>query len=330
MLAPMSAALSGPRKSSYALFAAGLVLVGVFKLAPCLLAGLVSYMILDLTERRLRDLGTRHSLSRVSAVVVFLVLATLLAWVFARFLTVGLDRLPVLLDRVLPRLGALAAEQGVDFPADNARELRDYVVQAARENAQMVSRASGLLTRGFFQVLIGLFVAILLYLSPKVEEDRGSLYDAVRIELSDRMSLFVRSFERMMGAQAVIAVVNTALTAVFLVVMGFPFRTFLILTTFVCGFVPLVGNVASNCVITLAGLTESGHLAVEGLVYLVVLHKAQYILNSRIMGVSIDTPMWATLIGLVAGEAVMGVPGVLLAPALIHYVREEMRAIPAR
>jgi hypothetical protein len=26
----------------------------------------------------------------------------------------------------------------------------------------------------------------------------------------------------------------------------------------------------------------------------------------------------------------MGVPGVLIAPALLHYVREELRAIPAR
>jgi predicted PurR-regulated permease PerM len=40
--------------------------------------------------------------------------------------------------------------------------------------------------------------------------------------------------------------------------------------------------------------------------------------------------MWVTLIGIVVGEATMGVPGVLIAPALLHYVREELRAIPAR
>lgn len=323
-------AISGPRKASYVLVAAAFVLVAVFKLAPCLLAALVSYMILDLTERRLRDLGAPASASRLTAVIVFIVLSTLLAWIFARFFTVGLDRLPELLDKVLPRLANLSAMQAIEFPAENAKELRDLIVQTARDNAVAVGHTSGLLTRGFFQVLVGMFIANIRFLTHEEEEDRGSLYDALRIEFTARMTLFVRSFERVVGAQATISVVNTVLTGTFLVVMGFPFRTFLILTTFVCGFVPIVGNIASNSIITMAGLTESVHLAVGALAYLVILHKLEYLLNSRIVGGSIDTPMWVTLIGLVVGEAVMGVPGVLLAPALLHYVREEMRAIPAR
>ncbi|UPT72718.1 MAG: hypothetical protein M0D55_12290 [Elusimicrobiota bacterium] len=108
-----------------------------------------------------------------------------------------------------------------------------------------------------------------------------------------------------------------------------PFKTFLILTTFVCGLVPIAGNVISNIAIVTAGLTVSVQLATAGLIYLVVIHKLEYFLNSRIVGGSIDTPMWMTLLGLVVGEATMGVPGVLLAPALLHYAREEMRAIAA-
>jgi predicted PurR-regulated permease PerM len=323
-------AISGPRKASYALFAASLGLVMVFKLGPCLLAALVSYMILDITERRLRDLGVRASISRLSAVVTFIVLATALAWIFVRFLTVGLDRLPVLMDTVLPRLAGLAAERGLDFPVENAKELRDLVVTNARENTRAIGATSGFLTRGFFLVIVGLFIANLRFLTPSVEEDRGSLYDALRIEFMDRVQLFVRSFERIVGAQFTISVVNTLLTGAFLVAMGFPFRTFLILLTFVCGLIPIVGNIISNSFITLAGLTVSVHLAVGALIYLVVLHKLEYLLNSRIVGGSIDTPMWMTLIGIVVGEATMGVPGVLIAPALLHYVREELRAIPAR
>lgn len=323
-------ALTGPRKASYALFGASLLLIAVFKLGPCLLAALVSYMILDITERRLRDLGVRASISRLSAVVTFIVLATALSWIFLRFLTVGLDRLPELMDRVLPRLATLAADRGMDFPVENARELRDLVVTNARENARAVGATSGFLTRGFFLVIVGMFIANLRFLTPYADEDRGSLYDALRIEFMDRVSLFVRSFERIVGAQFTISVVNTLLTGAFLLLMGFPFRTFLILLTFVCGLIPIVGNIISNSFITLAGLTESVHLAVGALIYLVVLHKLEYLLNSRIVGGSIDSPMWVTLIGIVVGEATMGVPGVLIAPALLHYVREELRAIPAR
>ena len=76
--------------------------------------------------------------------------------------------------------------------------------------------------------------------------------------------------------------------------------------------------------------TISLQLATVGLIYLVIIHKLEYLLNSRIIGGLIDTPMWMTLLGLVIGEALMGVPGVLLAPALLHYARAEMRDLPAR
>ncbi len=324
------APLSGPRKASYLLFALALLVVARFHLGACLLAALVSYMIMDLTERRLRDAGVRPRLTRAAALFAFAVLATALGWIFVNFARTGVTRLPVLLDTVLPQLTALADAVGMELPVDNAKELRDLLVSAARENFSSVSKTSGLLTRGFAQVLVGMFVAALRFLSPHEDGGDANLYEVLSAEFSARAGLFVRSFERVVGAQVTISVVNTILTAGFLYAANVPFKTFLILTTFVCGLVPIAGNLISNCAIVTAGLTVSLQLATAGLIYLVVIHKLEYFLNSRIIGGSIDTPMWMTLLGLVLGEALMGVPGVLLAPALLHYAREEMRAIPAQ
>ena len=325
----MSLALSGPRKASYVLFALVLVVVAKFALGPCLLAALVSYMIMDLTERRARDAGFRGRYARGAAIATFIVLASALGWIFVNFARVGMARLPVLLDNVLPRLTGLGDLLGLESPIDNAKELRDLAMASARENLASVTKTSGLLTRGFLQVLVGMAVAALRFLSPADAEGDASLFEVLSAEFSARVRLFVRSFERVVGAQVTISVVNTVLTAIFLYAAGVPFKTFLILTTFVCGLVPMVGNVISNCAIVAAGLTVSIQLATAGLIYLVVIHKLEYFLNSRIVGGSIDTPMWMTLLGLVVGEAMMGVPGVLLAPALLHYAREELRAIPA-
>lgn len=322
------APLSGPRKASYALFVLALVAVARFHLGACLLAALVSYMIMDITERRLRDAGVRPRLTRAAALFAFAVLASLLGWIFVNFARTGVTRLPVLLDTVLPRLTGLADAFGLDLPVDNAKELRDLLVAEARDNFSSVTKTSGLLTRGFFQVLIGMFVAAMRFLSPSEDGGDANLYESLSSEFSARVGLFVRSFERVVGAQMTISVVNTFLTAAFLYAAGVPFKTFLILTTFVCGLVPIAGNVISNTAIVTAGLTVSVQLASAGLIYLVVIHKLEYFLNSRIIGGSIDTPMWMTLIGLVVGEAAMGIPGVLLAPALLHYAREELRAIP--
>lgn len=326
----MSLPLSGPRLASYALFVLALVVVARFGLGPCALAGLVSFMIMDLTERRLIERGFGHGVARWAALGVFAVLATALSWIFIAFVRVGVTRLPVLIDTVLPRLTTLSDRFGLEIPVDNAVELRDLVVAEVKDNFSSVSKTSGLLTRGFFQVVIGMFAAAMRFVAPPKSDRRDHLYDSLRHEVNDRVRLFVRSFELVVGAQLTISTVNTVLTAVFLHAMGFPFKTFLILTAFVCGMVPIVGNVISNVAIVTAGLTVSVQLATFGLAYLVIIHKLEYILNSRIIGGSTDTPMWMTLIGLVVGEAMMGVPGVLLAPALLHYAREEMRALPAR
>jgi len=38
-------------------------------------------------------------------------------------------------------------------------------------------------------------------------------------------------------------------------------------------------------------------------------------------------PVWLTLIGLIIGEIVMGIPGMILAPVVLNYVRVEMSKI---
>ncbi len=326
---PMSAVISGPRKASYVLFLLILFVVARFSLGAYLLSGLISYMIMGLTARALIGVGVRPRLARGAALAVFAVLAVALSWIFIMFLRLGVVRLPLLLDTVLPRFTALSVEFGFDFPVDNALELRDFLVASAKENFASLSKTSGLLTRSFFMVVAGVLTAALRFLTPQGTDVSENLFTVMRTEFFARVRLFMRSFERVVGAQVAISTLNTILTAAFLHAMGFPFKTFLIPTAFICGMAPIVGNIISNAAIVTAGFTVSVKLAAIGLVYLVIIHKLEYVLNSRIIGQSIDTPMWMTLLGLVVGEALMGVPGVLLAPAFLHYAREELRALPA-
>jgi predicted PurR-regulated permease PerM len=92
--------------------------------------------------------------------------------------------------------------------------------------------------------------------------------------------------------------------------------------------IPIAGNVLSNTLIVASALTVSDKMALFALIFLVVIHKAEYFLNSHIIGSRISTPMWATLLGLLIGEALMGFTGAILAPTMIYYVREELRRLP--
>jgi predicted PurR-regulated permease PerM len=93
--------------------------------------------------------------------------------------------------------------------------------------------------------------------------------------------------------------------------------------TFLCGMLPVVGNLVSNSVVVGLALTRSPGLALTALIFLIVIHKLEYFLNSKIVGDRIQTPLWLTLLGLIIGERLMGVPGMILAPVVLNYLRLE-------
>jgi predicted PurR-regulated permease PerM len=177
--------------------------------------------------------------------------------------------------------------------------------------------------------IIGVVVAISLFLSSRVhlgEADdavQDNVYSATGAEILTRFQTFYGSFSTVMGAQLLISLINTALTAAFLLLADFPFASIIIVLTFLCGLLPVVGNLISNTLITCVGLTVSPQLALLALGFLVVIHKLEYFLNSRIIGRRIKNPMWLTLLGLLLGEKLMGIPGMILAPVVLHYIKVE-------
>jgi predicted PurR-regulated permease PerM len=172
-------------------------------------------------------------------------------------------------------------------------------------------------------------VAVSLFLSARwgSEDDpntsRDSLYATVVRELDVRCRTFYQSFAKVIGAQIVISIINTGLTAVFLLWNGYHYVAVLIALTFLCGLLPIIGNIFSNTLIVGVGFTISPRMALIALVFLVVIHKLEYFLNSKIIGDRIKNPMWLTLIALVLGEKLMGVPGMILAPVVLHYIKVE-------
>lgn len=328
----MNTTLSGPRQASYVIVALTLAVAARFGLGHALIAGLFAFMMLVQTQDALIGAGASPRVARWSSVAIFVVVGLLLAVIFAAFVNIGMERLPMLLDRLLPRIDALGNRFGFDLPLDNVSQLRALILETVKENARSIETASGLLTRGFFQIVLALVIAILRFVSAASTpiERRSGLDVEVLNECRARASMFSASFERVMGAQILIAAINTAAAAVFLFAFRIPFRTMLTLTTFVCGMIPIVGNLLSNSLIVAAALTHSEHLALAALIFLVIVHKGGYFLNGRIVGARTETPTWAILLGVLVGEALLGVTGVILAPTLIHYVREELRAIPAR
>ena len=182
----------------------------------------------------------------------------------------------------------------------------------------------------FFLLPLGVVVAISVFLRPSIELNRPSspnLYSVCAAAIEERFAILYQSFATVMGAQITISLINTGLTAIFLIAVGMPHAPLLIAVTFLCGLVPIVGNLVSNTVIVFIALMVSLKLAIFALVFLVLIHKLEYFLNSKIIGDRIRNPVWLTLIALIIGERLMGIPGLILAPVVLNYLRVEMLTV---
>lgn len=312
--------MNQPMRLSYVIMAVVLVLIAWLHLGTLLLTSLFGYYALLLFS-----FGRHKFLGLTIYIVAVVAIGTGLVY-FSRQAYIAL---PQIADTTIPAVVGYTEKQGIELPFTDYESLKTVALSQAREGIAGVGRYLRAASFQFVLLVAGLVVAASMFLSVAwgAENDpqtgRDSLYATVVRELAARFKTFFQSFSRVIGAQIVISTINTGLTAVFLLLCGFPFAAVLIVLTFLCGLLPIVGNLVSNTLIVGVGFTVSPRTALAAIVFLVAIHKMEYFLNSKIVGDRIKNPVWLTLIGLVLGEKLMGIPGMILAPVVLHYIKVE-------
>jgi predicted PurR-regulated permease PerM len=319
----------GPARFSYLFMIATLVLTGVFHLGTALVVTLFAYLTLTRLHFFKRS-------GKWVAVGVFLLVVFSGAYGLGYFIRHTVRDLPEIADKAIPSVIQLAREYHIELPFTDYESLMDLVrdtVKSQTNYLASVARVARGATNQFVFLLVGCVVAISLFLHPHFESGprrpvaEENLYTACCTQIAARFGLLYRSFATVMGAQVFISAINTVLTAIFALSVRLPYTVVVLGVTFLCGLVPVVGNVISNTIIVAIGLTVSPRLALAALLFLVVIHKLEYFLNSKIVGWRIRNPLWLTLLALVVGEKLMGLPGMILAPVLLNYVRLEASGI---
>ena len=305
---------------SYIIMAAVLVLSGWLHLGMLVLTSLFGFFALQVLS---------FGRSKILGLTLYIVAVVLIGWGAFYFSRQAYLTLPKIAETTIPAVAEYAEKQGVELPFTDYASLKTLAISEVQQDVAGVGRHAREAAFKFVQLLIGLFVAASLFLNAgwgaenEPGTSRDSVYATVVRELSQRFRTFFRSFSRVIGAQIIISTINTALTAVFLVWNGYPYVAVIVVLTFLCGLLPIVGNILSNTLIVFVGFTISPRMALVALIFLMVIHKLEYFLNSKIIGDRIRNPMWLTLIGLVLGEKLMGIPGIILAPVVLHYIKVE-------
>ena len=337
--------------ASYALMAAVLLLVMWENLLPGLLCVCIGFLAtrwlaaaFDKSLKR-RGIGRSSTVARASAesttsTAARLIAATLimllpllllaLAYSGARdFVLNASEQYRELLDYIARTVLELRLKLPTDMAAylpERAAEVQRIIAGYLRARAGALAITGRAWLGGLLFAYVGLIVGSLAAVarSPVV---RKPLAD----ELFKRITVFGDTFGQIVAAQFWIATFNTFLTAVFLLFvlpmwdLRLPYTPALITLTFIAGLVPIVGNLLCNAVITLVGLSVSPTTALACLGFLILIHKAEYIINAKVVGSRTHMSVWELLAVMFVAEAVYGPAGLVAAPLFYAYLKKELQ-----
>ncbi|HQL55976.1 MAG TPA: AI-2E family transporter [Phycisphaerae bacterium] len=294
-------------------------------------------------------------------------LSTVLVYIgLALFLALGLDPIVSLLERKIPRAGAISVVVGAvllifagvlfaiipvvieqvnnlvkNLPGmikdaqdsewfanlssllgGNFDDLVNSALKFVQDPANLLSIGGGVLAvgTGIAGALTGVTIVLILTLYfmaalPKMKKI------AARFVAEYRRQRFLALTEEVSGAvgryvigQVSLALVNGILSAIFLSIIGAPLPILLALIAFVGSLIPLVGTLSGAIIISLLCLLVSPLTAlISAIYYLVYMQIEAYVISPRIMSKAVAVPGAIVVIAAVAGGAVGGILGALVA-----------------
>ena len=319
----------------------GLLLLYVMfdHLVPAVVAGLVLYLILDRLTQAFSKRMPGAAARPLALLLVTLIGVGIIVGVVAlsvTFLRRHADNLPAMMTKMADILQSTRAwlggygQQIIPDVMTDAENFKSAIVAWLKEHAEGLKVAGSTFSVGLIHMLMGMLLAIMVFFR-HVTHHQPHEQGRFSVVLGQKVHRFADAFSSIATAQVKISAVNTALTAIYLLVAlplfgkHLPFATTIVIVTFVSGLIPVLGNLISNSAIVILSLGISGPTAIASLVFLILVHKLEYLINSRIVGGQTDSQAWEILLAILIGETAFGVSGVVMGPIVYAFAKRELR-----
>ena len=319
--------------AAWILWAIGLFLVLRLHLLSALMAGLLTHELIrslaPVVEKRLTSKGARLvALATLSIITLtILILFTFGVLAFFKSDTGNGQALLNKTDQILTEAQTKLPPWIVDTLPSNTDALKSFTDEWVDEHAKEIQHAGKEVMHFFVRGLVGMVVGALISL-----HEQGSPIEMppFAAALSLRVSRFAHAFRQIIFAQVKISALNTVFTGIFVAGIlpacgvHLPLTKTLIAITFLAGLLPVIGNLISNTIIFIVGLSISISVAIAVLIFLVVIHKLEYFLNARIVGTRIRAHAWELLLAMLVMEVGFGIAGLIAAPVYYAYIKSEL------
>lgn len=320
--------------ASYVMAGAALLLVMHQGLLAALFSGLLVYSLVQQLAPKLgkKLVGRRAQVVAVALLSIVIVTALIaVIWGSIAFFRSDAGRLSVLLQKMADILEAsrsqIPAWLGAYIPVD-AEALREMITNWLRAHALEARSMGQEAGRIFAHILIGMIIGAMAALYDTTSAMPA--YRPLAAALHARVVALHNAFRNVVFAQVRIAAINAVLTGIYLIVIlplagvELPLRKTMVAVTFFVGLLPVLGNLISNTILVIIGLSHSLHIAMMSLLFLMTIHKLEYFLNAKIIGQHINARTWELLAAMLVMESIFGIPGVIAAPVFYAYVKKEL------
>lgn len=315
--------------------AAALLLVMHQGILPGLLCVCVGFLLtraltrlLSRADKRPRPTGVLPHWAQVTATaIIILAPLALLSGALSHTRTY-ITEAPAQYKELLDYLSGTVLELRDKLPSDIADQLPEGSQEIQRFLSHYLANAGRTWLTGLLYAYVGIIIGALAAVRP-VSLRRPPLVAA----LQQRILYFGEAFRQIVAAQFWIATFNTLLTALFLLFvlpiwdLSLPYTPALITLTFFAGLIPIVGNLLCNTVLTIVGLSVSPAAAAACLAFLILIHKAEYVINAKVVGTRTHMGVWELLAVMFVAESVFGPAGLVAAPLFYAYLKKELEAV---
>jgi predicted PurR-regulated permease PerM len=157
-----------------------------------------------------------------------------------------------------------------------------------------------------------------LYFMASMSNFKRFIYALVPLS---RRSKFVDISEQVASAvgryvigQVGIAIINAGLAFIFMLIVGVPYAGVLAALSFLLALVPLVGSLSATAIIALVALGQSPMLALVVVIYFLIYMQIEaYVISPKVMNKAVAVPGAVVVVAALAGGALLGVLGALVA-----------------
>ncbi|MBO3664006.1 AI-2E family transporter [Microbacterium stercoris] len=209
------------------------------------------------------------------------------------------------------------------LPALKIDEVLENINGWLNDNIDTISESVLGVTFGVVNGLFGAFIVVILtiYFTASTPSLKRSIYQlapaskrATFVSLGDQITDSVGYY--VMG-QMSLAVINGVLSLIFLNIISAPFPAVLAVVAFFGSMIPLVGTISGSAVIVLTclipGVGSPTTAVIAAVYYLIYMQIEAYVLSPRIMSRAVSVPGGVVVVAALAGGALLGLLGALIA-----------------